>query len=543
MDNTEQVLAPSYSPMSAALETTGTKFVNLFDRDARKMATKVLDYYDGQQSPYLEEILKKIRRNAMESGMTARSRNIVRMIADKSGMLFSGKPPVLEVAVDNSRDQDVTDDAQTATALEYFESADWIEFFTNFDIVVRLLKTALVMVYWVAETNTIKFITLDQHNSAVHYDQNTGEIDTLIYSTGQTVDDQGNVLDNYRIWSETLIQDIIVDAQGEERIVHVEDNPYGEIPVAVFHDTNIPRENFWNSIPNDLVEINEIYNIHLSDSEYAAAWNKHQTAITNATIKADDSSPDFVEKQLYLNPLTRRVQAGGPAAIGGPGRIIELETVGGVAPYFEYKGPNANLLPMDDMVKNWVIDFAQDWSVNASMAGNGSADSGFKLVVMEMPNLELRKKRQRMMEAGFERLFEIVKLVVNKWNPGTFTDSAELEVSFGNPELPIDEKLNEEVWSRKIAEGRASRVDYFMEVKGMTQSEAIAKVQEIMAYNAVQLPPQRVVQLAPPVPTVPTKPTALESGPDAQVTPAAQDPNLKKTALQINSLINTDAGV
>ena len=533
MDNTTTVQAPLYSATSSEM-ASGTKFVSLFDQDARHLASKVLDYYDGNQSIYLEEILKKIRRNAMELGMSARHRNIVKMIADKSGMLFNGKPPVLEVEIDDSRDKDVTDDVQTATCLEYFESADWIEFFTNFDVVVRLLKTALVLVYWVQETNCIKFITLDQHNSAVHYDENSGEIDTLIYSTGQTMDDNGNVLDNYRIWTETLIQDIIVDHQGEERIISVEDNPYGEIPVAVFHDTNIPRENFWNVIPKDLIEINEIYNIHLSDSEYAAAWNKHQTAITNATIKADDSSPDFVEKQLYLNPLTRRVQAGGPAAIGGPGRIIELETVGGVAPYFEYKGPNSNLLPMDDMVKNWVIDFAQDWSVNASMAGNGSADSGFKLVVMEMPNLELRKKRQKMFEAGFERLFDVVKTVVNTWAPGSFSDEAELDVSFGQPELPIDEKLNEEVWSRKINEGRASRVDYFMEVKGMTKDEAEEKVREIMAYNSSQLPPPRTVTMAP----------ALKlPEPGNMVEPTAEDPAVKKANQQIAGLINTNAGV
>jgi hypothetical protein len=533
MDNTTTVQAPLYSATSSEM-ASGTKFVSLFDQDAKNLAQKVLDYYDGNQSAYLEEILKKIRRNAMESGMSARHRNIVKMIADKSGMLFNGKPPVLQVESDNSRDVDVADDAETATCLEYFESADWIEFFTNFDIVVRLLKTALVMVYWVADTQTLKFTILDQHNSAVKFDQQTNEIDTLIYGTGQTIDDNGNVLENYRIWTETLIQDIIVDHQGEERIISVEDNPYGMIPVAVFHDTNLPRENFWNVIPKDLIEINEIYNIHLSDSEYAAAWNKHQTAITNATIKADDSSPDFVEKQLYLNPLTRRVQAGGPAAIGGPGRIIELETVGGVAPYFEYKGPNSNLLPMDDMVKNWVIDFAQDWSVNASMAGNGSADSGFKLVVMEMPNLELRKKRQKMFESGFERLYEVVRDVVNTWQPGTFTENSELEVSFGQPELPIDEKLNEEVWSRKILEGRASRVDYFMEVKGMTKTEAEDKVSEIMAYNSTQMPPPRTINMTP-VKQLPE--------PGMTVEPSAEDAATKKADQQIKGLINTNAGV
>ena len=45
------------------------------------------------------------------------------------------------------------------------------------------------------------------------------------------------------------------------------------------------------------------------------------------------------------------------------------------------------------------------------------------------------------------------------------------------------EKSNEEVWSIRIKEGRASRIDYFIEVKGMSKEEAIAKVAEIDALN------------------------------------------------------------
>jgi hypothetical protein len=487
-NNTDVVQRPIYGTDPSIFVTNKKGFTSLYDPDLRFHAQKILDFYDGNQKPYLEKTLKEIRRNAMESGMQARTRNVLRMIVDKSGMLFSGKPPTLEVELDNpddsvASDTDTIDPKQTVVANQFFDSANWIEFFTNLDAVVRMLKTALVMVYWVEAKNAIKFIILDQHNTAVHYDENTGVLDTLIYATGQTVDAEGNILATYRVWTEGLIQDIVVDSRGEERIINVEANPYLMIPAACFHDTNIPRQGFWNPMPNDLVEVNEIYNIHISDTEYAAAWNKHQTAVTNAEIRADDSSPDFVEKQLYLNPLTRRVQAGGPAAIGGPGRIIHLETVSGQTTYFEYKGPQVDLLPMDEMFKNMVIDFAADWSVNASIAGNGSADSGFKLIVQEMPNLELRRKRQKMFEAGFERLFEVMKVVVNHWLPSTFSDNAELCVEFHNPELPVDEKNNEQVWSLKIAEGRASRIDYLMEVKGLDEDEALLKLQEIMKFN------------------------------------------------------------
>lgn len=469
-----------------------TGFMDLFDQDDQELATKVLDFYDGDQKKYVKARLEKIRRNAVRSGMVPRHRNIMKMIVDKSGLLFNGKAPKIIVTAGDGVTESV-DETQKAQML--FEASHWIEFFTNFDAVVRMLKTALVMVYFNETTNTLRFCVLDQHNAAVHYDDNTGVMDTLIYSTGEEEEDDGSPVQTFRVWTADLIQDIKVNvATRAETITQVIPNPYGFIPASEFHDTNIPREGFWNEIPEDLLEVNDIYNVHLSDSEYAAAWNKHQTAVTNSPINAEDMTPQFEESSIYMQPLPRRVMPqDGPAAVGGPGKIIELQAVPGITPFFEWKGPNANLAPLDEMVQGWIVEFAADWAVNASLAGNGSADSGFKLVVKEMPNLELRKKRQRMFETGFKRLFEVIKGIVNYHMPGTFAEDSVLIVEFSSPELPIDEKLNEEVWSRKIAEGRASRVDYFMEVKGMDRAAAEEKVQEIMAYNMAQQPPTKVL--------------------------------------------------
>lgn len=472
------------------------KFLNLFDPKERELAAKILDYYDGNQHEYVERVLKKIRKSSMQEGMMARHRNILRTIVDKSAMLFNGKPPKLFVTLDNEDLSDATeveveDSKLSNVANKFFESANWIEFFTNFDSLLRMLKTAIVLVYWVPTKETIKLIALSRHNCAVHFDQDTDEFETLIYSTGQIKDDGDNILDTYRIFTSQVIQDIVVDKNGEERILSITENPYGFIPAVVFHDTNIPREGFWNKIPSDLLSLNEMYNIAISDSEFSASWNKVRTVVTNAKIRADDTNPDFVEQQMYLNPLIRRVPSGGPASIGGPGRILELDTssLGGGQVFFEYKGPDADLEPLDNIIKNWVIDYAADWSVNVSTAGNGSADSGFKLVVQELPNLELRKKRQKMQEIGIERLFNVMKNVVNTWKPNTFPSNAELEVAFSLPELPVDEKQSEETWSLKIKDGRASIIDYLMEVKGMTREEAEQKLSEIQAYNSGSFAP------------------------------------------------------
>jgi len=325
---------------------------------------------------------------------------------------------------------------------------------------------------------------LGQHNCAVHVDPITRQINTLVYFTGVNAEDQ----ETYRVITPELIQDFVVDKDGAEQITNIEPNPYGRVTATVFHDTNTPREGFWNVVPTDLIEVNEIYNVALSDSEYASMWAKFQTLFTNAKVEAGSEGGMMVPAVIPGEPLPRLVPSI-PAAIGGPGKVIEIDTNGVQSPFVEYKGPQPDLMPLSEIVDKWVMDFAADWSVNASMENNG-ADSGFKLIVREMPNLELRKKRQKMFEAGFHRMFRVIKIVVNTWAPGTFSDDAELFVKFPAIDLPVDQKETEDIWAAKIAGGRASRVDYFMEVKGMTQEEAAAKVAEVLAFNAAQNTPR-----------------------------------------------------
>jgi hypothetical protein len=463
------------------------KFTDLFDMDDKELAEKFLDYYDGDQKEYVEKELKRIRFHTFSSGMlAARFRNIVKMVVDKSGMLFSGKPPVMEVFVG-----DTVDEAQTARAQELFESAEWIEFFTNLDPAVRMLKTTMVLPYYISEEDRLAFTLLGPHNSGVLYDELSKKVLLLIYCTGET--DKG---ETYRVISPELYQDIEVDeTTGAETITSVEPNPYGVVITAAFHDTNTPREGFFNEIPEDLIGMNDIYNIALSDSEYSAAWGKLETLFTNATVEGEQGGA-MVPTQIDGEALPRMRPAMGAAAIGGPGKVIQINTDGVQAPFVEYKGPKPNLQPLDAMVQSWVIDFAGDWNVNAKMDQNG-ADSGFKLLVKEMPNLELRKKRQRMMEAGFKRLFKSVKTVVNFAKPNTFSDDAELYIHFGAPDLPVDEKATEEVWNLRIAANRATRVDYFMAVQGLSKPEAEKKVAEIDATNAPVVAP--VVAAVPPV--------------------------------------------
>lgn len=445
-------------------------YMSMFDDDDKELAEKVLDYYDGDAKEHLMKFLTLHRKNALKKGLIPRSRNLVKNIVEKSGMLFNGKAPVLNVYIG-----DTVDEASSAKVQAIMESADWVEFFNNFDITLRLLKTEFLLVQVDPLTKQFVFTALDQSNSAVETDE-FKRLTTLIYCTGELPDDGKS----YRVWTDIEYFDLEVDRYGNETIVpgSAQPNPFGVIPAVPFHDTSTPREGAWNEIPEDLVEINDIYNLHLSDSEFAAMWVKQPTLFTNATIQGGMGAT-MEAQQFPGESLPRWVPSSDPGFVGGPGTVVAVETNGDPV-YLDYKGPTPDLAALDTMVKQWVADFAQDWSVAIAQEGNGQADSGFKLVVKELPNLELRKKRARMMEAGFHRLYKILVPICATVGI-SLPPEGDLWVDFGQPDLPVDEKLSEEVWSRKIAEKRATRVDYFMEVKGMTKLEAEQKVAEIDA--------------------------------------------------------------
>ena len=437
---------------------------DLIDLKKAELTSKILDYFDGDQEGHLVKLLNdpnKGRKDWQSRGIIPRTRNILKMVVDKSGLLFNDKAPTLDVYTSGELDE-----ATSAVLQAHLENLDWIEFFTNFDSVVRMLKTACILVQYDTESSSLTFDILTQQNSAVVMNPHNKQINTLVYRTAGNADSK---IQEFRVFTKELIQDIAVNEVGEESISMSMPNPFGCVPVVSFHDTNTPRVDFWNKIPTDLVQINDMYNLHITDSEYAASWSKLKTLFTNARVASDDYGISSVPQNTM---------------IGGPSQVIQIDTTGVDSAFVEYKGPEVNLQPIDDMVNKWVADFAADWAVNVKFGGSGTADSGFKLIVEEMPNLELRKKRARMFEAGFKRLFRVISKVINHYKPGAFPEDSELFAAFAAPILPVNERDQEEVWTRRIAAGRATRADYFMSVFGMTKQEAQDKISEIDAENA-----------------------------------------------------------
>lgn len=455
-------------PIASGL--TPEEWVKLLDGRDAVNSLKALRYLDGDQEEQMEALLSdpyKGRKKWRERGLIARFRNITQMIVSKSGMLFKDVPPTLEVYDPDAR---TPNEAKTQALYDELNKTEWVETFTSLDQLVRLLKTGMLLIQYSAEEQQLVFDVLSRANTQVVINPSTRQIDSLIYQTSE----YGEV-SNYRI----ITKDQYIDLRKDRTSVTVvgsNPNPYGIIPVVAFYDTTSPRNGFWNEPAMDLVGLNELVNLSIIDSEYAISWSKLPSLFTNCRIMTDNiETVEYVQGSGPFPTMTAGTEL---ALLGGPSKVIQLDSAGVDSPIIEYKTPKVDISPLDDVIEKWIKNYAKDWSVRVASEGS-TPSSGFSLLVEEIDNLDLRKRRQRQFENAFKRFYRVVATVVNTVKPGTFDISAELFATFADPYLPVDLKAQEEVWNMRIAEARASDIDYLVETQGLSREEAEDKLKQI----------------------------------------------------------------
>ena len=452
-----------------------------FNCDQAKFANKALDYYDGNQLTHVVNMLNhpnQGRKDWQGRGMRATYRNITNSIIDKSGMLFvNGRPDIVV------KDSDGIElDEETFVLHQMLNDAMFEEVMTNFDSVVRLLKTAMLLTQYDNESQYLSFDILHRGNSVVKTAGIKRDIQVVMYETGRT--EQGI---HYRSIEMDLIQDWFLSSKAGSslELVGEEENIYGKIPVAVFHDTHIPRDGFWNYIPQDLVLFNEEYNLYLVDTLYAASYANRKTLFTNASFNGD--ADDSLEVQeFYGDPLPRQSYDSGSLTTG-PDKVVQIDSTGIDQVFMEYMGPDIKLEEIRKLFMSMSRDVASDWSVRLKVEGEGTATSGFQVVVEEMDNMELRKQRQKMTAAGLKRLMGCIKTMINVGEGmELYSEDAKVMVEFSAPNLPVDDYKNDEMWNKRIEAGLASRVDYLMSKFNMSREEAERKLEEIDQGNALE---------------------------------------------------------
>lgn len=451
---------PQDKPIAGGL--TAFQWVELLQGKKPSDAQRAINFFDGEQEVEMIKVLNdayKGRQNWKSRGMVPRYRNITRMIVEKSGRLFMSGLPQFDIF--RAQQTDADEDLNKILA-EEIAKVEFHETLTQFDQIVRLLKTGLMLVQYDTAQKKMVLDILHRGNAAVQISPVTKEVTSMIYR----VSEEDNV-SAYRVFSAEEIIDLVVTTNtgknAQITVTNTEPNLYGIVPVVAFYDTTIPRSGFWVDGGQDLIQVNEMVNMHLTDSEWALSFAKRPTVVTNMKLAGNTNSYDTIDGQ----PSDEKI-------LTGPDQVIYVDSMGVDSPFYEYKVPQVDVKPMDEVVSGWTTALAHDWSVNLRNDSNSRATSGFQLVVEGLDNKELRIQRQRMFEQGFKRFFRVLRQVLKVANGrDVFPEDSELFVSFADDKLPVDDKENEELWSLKIAEGRGSVISYLMDTHGITREEAI----------------------------------------------------------------------
>lgn len=460
-----------------------------FSSEDADSAQKLLDFYDGEQMEYLKKDLNAHRKKWAERHFLPRVRNITKTIVDKSGLLFNS-PPTLEIITSNGSIP-VTDD--TFNAL--MEKSDWVEFFQNVDVYTRLLKSTCIYQqkyiakptvtvggkYQPTSNDALILTMLTRANAAVVLDITGTEVVELAFLTS-------NIAPGGDFTYRSVTPDEISDWQvhsAKETLIDSKPNPDGFVPATMVYDTNRPRRGAWVNPPEDIISLQEMVNLALTDTEFAIAHQKQKTLFTNATVTGSQGNGSG--QMLGIPHAEEGFTAGGTSypsststeSMGGLGNVVTVSTGDpSILPFVKFDGPVSDLDTLTKVMDDLAKQVAYDWSVTMRTEGTGRASSGFQIVVEEMDNLQLRDKRAHSMQAALRRFYEVTQRLYPTLTAGM------LRAKFAQANLPVNTAEQENLWATKISEGRASVLDYFKEVEGLSEEEAWEKINEIQMVNA-----------------------------------------------------------
>ncbi|MDF1581578.1 MAG: phage portal protein [Desulfuromonadales bacterium] len=374
-------------------------------------AAKALDYLDVVQIPHIEALLDKNPggiKKWRERGVCPWFTNITQKVITRSALTYQTTPKRSVYVGDSINDQ--------ATEVYNDLTAELEFILPSFDMEARLLKTAIILAQAVVTDSgeKILFSVLTQANCDVDYDHKTGQIRSLMYESAGT-SARGNKL--YHYWDAESVVDIEVDENGALAVVGGDSHGYGIIPAAILFDTSQPTSGFWpREAWDELIRLNEGVNLFHTELRFSQRFQAFPPLFTNVEL------PDDI-------------------VVGADAVVNFKSDISGAAPYLEYKTPPAlsvNLKTFQDWISSLAADVAENWGVNLTIGGGGSADSGFKLVVEEIWNLETRKTRQRYASKFELQLFEVIKAISDARGYGIPSDSW-IEVDFKEPSLPVNE--------------------------------------------------------------------------------------------------------
>lgn len=421
-------------------------------------ARKAVDFLDGDQVPWMEQLLSCQYRGIKDW----RKRGFFPIVEDFLGMVIRRSANTYQDQPKRTLYQGENENEALSDAYSSILEDNGAKFVTNdIDELSRLLKVSFTLVQYSSEARRFLFSNLARHNAAVVYDQALGRVTELLYTAEDCTADKEKV---FHHWTIDEIRTLAWNGGRSRMLDSAEPNPYGMIPLAIRYDISPPRQGFWPAPAWDqLIYANEAINLFHTTTAFASSRANIGQFFTNAKLPS--------------------------GTVFGVDTTVEMESSPGEPVFAEYRIPTEQVAPFSEWLNKYKESIAEQWGVNLKIEGYGNTDSGFKLIVEEFPALELRNKRISSAEIYERQLFDAVAAVARVAGVQEFGD-AKLKVQFAPPRLPVNEKEQHDIMRERVAIGVSTRRDYLEQIyPDATERELDEKEAELAAAARTAQPP------------------------------------------------------
>ena len=395
-----------------------------------KSAQVAVDYLENDMLTHVENMLSQVHgvKEWRKRGFLPIFENPTRIMVERSSKSYK-EAPKRSVVVGES-----TSEGQTEIYNDLLKTTNINFIGQDLDARARLLKASILLPQVDMDgqgrgSGKINLSVLSRNNCDIKINRMTGEIEGLLYTSGIVGLHDGQI---YHHWTPELITDIEGDKVTGER-----ENPYGMVPAAILHDTRPPASGKLWSYPSweQLIQFSDGLNLFNTEALYNARFAMVGAPVTNMKI-----------------PEGTVIGIGAPLKLG--------DSAGGDTPFFEYSSPSANVTEFMAWLQPFKEAIADEMGVNLNYAGGGSAESGFKLIVEEFENIELRQQRiiaAKQFEQDLYHVFAVMsqvhdwKLDINGIGVADFTE----------PALPVNKIEDWTIAKEQLALGILSPEEYW----------------------------------------------------------------------------------
>jgi hypothetical protein len=402
-------------------EDTFEQLQNNIKSEAVQTAKKAIDYLENDMKSHIEDLLDDQLTKWESRGFIPVYENPTRILIERSAKSYK-TPPKRIVNVNGEINEGLT---ETYADLLKNTNIDFIS--QDLDARARLTTASMLLVQVDQATGIINLSVLSRDNSDIIFNRITGAIEGLIYTAGIVGLNGGQV---FHVWTPTEI----IDLEGD-KVTGKEPNPYGIVPVAILHDKRPTNGQLWKyKAWEQLIQLSDGLNLFNTEALFNSRYAMVGSPVTNMKI------PD--------------------GFVTGIDAAYEFDSSGAETPFFEFTSPTANVTEFMGWFKPFRESIADEWGVNLNIAGSGNANSGFKLIVEEFENIELRQTRIQAAKEFEYSLYNVFATMSEVHDFG-LDKTAECMADFDEPALPVN---NAEEWmiaKEQIALGLLSPEEYW----------------------------------------------------------------------------------